>query len=95
MPVAERTIILDNPVFLGDRAPDYHNLSLSISYLTNIRKMFTVIYFSLDDITNRHNILGYRYSPDGSSRYPVIPSTYRTIFFGINLSLNKFNIDEL
>jgi hypothetical protein len=84
-----------NPVFLGDRAPDYHNLSLSISYLTNIRKMFTVIYFSLDDITNRHNILGYRYSPDGSSRYPVIPSTYRTIFFGINLSLNKFNIDEL
>ena len=84
-----------NPVFLGDRAPDYHNLSLSISYLTNIRKMFTVIYFSIDDITNRHNILGYRYSPDGSERYPVIPSTYRTIFFGINLSLTKFNLDEL
>ena len=84
-----------NPVFLGDTTPDYHNLSLSISYLTNIRKMFTVIYFSIDDITNRHNILGYRYSPDGSYRYPVIPSTYRTIFFGINFSLTKFNIDEL
>jgi hypothetical protein len=84
-----------NPVFLGDRAPDYHNLSLSISYLTSIRKMFTVIYVGIDDITNQHNILGYRYSPDGSSRYPVIPSTYRTIFFGINISLTKFNIDEL
>jgi outer membrane cobalamin receptor len=84
-----------NPVFLGDKAPAYHNLSLSISYLTIIRKMFTVIYFSLDDITNKHNILGYRYSADGSNRYPVIPSTYRTIFFGINLSLTKFNIDEL
>ncbi len=84
-----------NPVFLGDKAPAYHNLSLSISYLTNIRKMFTVIYISLDDITNQHNILGYRYSADGSNRYPVIPSTYRTIFFGINLSLTKFNIDEL
>jgi hypothetical protein len=84
-----------NPVFLGDKAPGYHNLSLSISYLTTIRKMFTVIYLSAENITNQHNILGYRYSADGSARYPVVPSTYRTIFFGINLSLTKFNRDEL
>jgi CarboxypepD_reg-like domain/TonB-dependent Receptor Plug Domain len=84
-----------NPVFLGDRAPDYHNLSLSLSYLTTFKKMFTVIYFSIDNITDRHNILGYRYSSDSSYRYPVVPSTYRTIFFGINLSLTKFNKDEL
>lgn len=84
-----------NVVFLGDRAPDYQNLSLSISYLTNISKMFTVIYLSVDNISDRHNISGYRYSPDGSYRYPVIPSAYRTIFFGINLSLTKFNKDEL
>jgi hypothetical protein len=84
-----------NPVFLGDKAPGYHNLSLSISYLTTIRKMFTVIYLSADNITDQHNILGYRYSADGSDRYPIVPSTYRTIFFGINLSLTKFNRDEL
>jgi hypothetical protein len=57
--------------------------------------MFTVIYLSVDNITDRHNISGYRYSPDGSYKYPVIPSAYRTIFFGINLSLTKFNRDEL
>ncbi len=85
----------DNAIFLGDKTPDYHNLSLSISYLTTLRKMFTVIYLSVDNITDRHNILGYRYSVDGSDRYPVVPSTYRTIFFGINLSLTKFNKDEL
>lgn len=85
----------DNLVFLGDKAPDYQNLSLSISYLTSIRKMFTVIYFSIDNITDRHNISSYRYSTDGSNRYPVVPSTYRTIFFGINLSITKFNRDEL
>ena len=84
-----------NPVFLGDKAPDYQNLSLSISYLTNIKKMFTVIYLSVDNMTDRHNISGYRYSPDGSYRYPVVPATYRTIFFGINMSLTKFNKDEL
>jgi hypothetical protein len=85
----------NNVAFLADKAPDYHNLSLSISYLTSIRKFFTVIYFGIDDITNRHNILSYRYSYDGSERYPVIPSAYRVIFFGINLSLTKFNKDEL
>lgn len=84
-----------NVVFLGDKAPDYHNLSLSISYLTNIKKMFTVIYLSVDNITDRHNISGYRYSADGSIKYPVVPATYRTIFFGINMSLTKFNKDEL
>jgi len=84
-----------NAVFLGDKAPDYHNLSLGISYLTNIKKMFTVIYLSVDNITDRHNISGYRYSSDGSSRYPIVPASYRTIFFGINMSLTKFNKDEL
>jgi hypothetical protein len=84
-----------NAVFLGDKAPDYHNLSLSISYLTNIKKMFTVIYLSVDNITDRHNISGYRYSADGSFRYPVVPASYRSVFFGINLSLTKFNRDEL
>jgi len=84
-----------NIVFLADKAPDYHNLSLSISYLTNIKKMFTVIYLSVDNITDRHNVSGYRYSADGSFRYPVVPASYRTIFFGINMSLTKFNKDEL
>jgi hypothetical protein len=84
-----------NLVFLGDKSRDYQNLSLSISYLTNIKKMFTVIYLSVDNITDRHNISGYRYSADGSLRYPVVPASYRTIFFGINMSLTKFNKDEL
>jgi hypothetical protein len=85
----------NNIRFFADRAPDYHNLSLSLSYLTTIGKMFTVIYLSVDNITDRHNILGYRYSYDGSQKYPVIPSVYRTIFFGINMSLTKFSKDEL
>ena len=85
----------NNVNFLADKTPDYHNLSLSLSYLTSIRKMFTVIYVSIDNITDQHNILGYRYSNNGLDRYPVVPSTYRTIFFGINISLTKFNKDEL
>lgn len=81
--------------FFGDRAPDFHNLALTVSYLTNIKKMFTVIYLSLDNITNQKNVLGYRYSADGTQRFPVLPPMYRSVFLGINLSLTEFNKDEL
>ena len=81
--------------FLSDRAPDFHNLSLTISYLTTIGKMFTVIYLSMDNITNQKNILGYRYSTDGQDRYPILPPIYRSFFLGVNFSLSEFNKDEL
>jgi hypothetical protein len=81
--------------FLGDRSPDYHNLAFTAAYLTTIKKMFAVFYISLDNITNQHNVLGYRYSYDGSQRYDVKPPFYFNIFFGFNMSLKEFNKDEL
>ena len=42
--------------FLADRAPAFQNLALTVSYLTTIKKMFTVFYLSIDNITNRKNI---------------------------------------
>lgn len=84
-----------NARFLGDHSPDYHNLAFTAAYLTTIKKMFTVFYISLDNITNRHNVLGYRYSYDGSERYEMKPPFYFNIFFGFNMSLKEFNKDEL
>lgn len=84
-----------NPNFLADRSPDYHNLALTISYLTTIRKMFTVFYLSLDNLTNRHNVLGYRYDLAGTQRYEIKPPFYLNMFFGFNMSLKEFNKDEL
>lgn len=85
----------NSPVFLSDRAPDYHNFALTISYLTTIKKMFAVFYLSIDNIANQHNVLGYRYSGNGVDRYPILPPMYRSIFFGVNLSLSEFKQDEL
>nr|WP_294858810.1 carboxypeptidase-like regulatory domain-containing protein [uncultured Fluviicola sp.] len=84
-----------NSRFLGDRSPDYHNLAFTAAYLTTIKKMFTVFYISLDNITNQHNVLGYRYNFDGSQRYEVKPPFYFNLFFGVNLSLKEFNKDEI
>lgn len=84
-----------NPDFLADRTPDYHNLSFTVNYLTHIKKWFTVVYAGVDNVTNRHNIFGYRYSADGSTRTEVKPALYRNFFIGANFSLSAFNKDEL
>lgn len=84
-----------NSQFLGDNAPDYHNVAVTISYLATIKKMFSVFYISLDNITNQKNVLGYRYNYDGSERYETKPPFYFNIFFGFNFSLTEFDKDEL
>ena len=84
-----------NSVFLGDRTPSYQNLALQVSHLRSFGKWFAVFYVSVDNVLNRKNIFGYRYSADGQNRYPIEPALYRTIFAGVNISLSKFDKDEL
>jgi outer membrane receptor for ferrienterochelin and colicin len=84
-----------NPEFLGDRTPDYHNLAFTVNYLTHIKKWFTVVYAGVDNVTNQHNIFGYRYASDNVTRYPILPALYRNFFVGVNFSLTEFNKDEL
>jgi hypothetical protein len=84
-----------NPIFMGDRTPAYHNVALQVSHLRSFGKWFAVFYVSVDNVLNRKNIFGYRYSADGQNRYPIEPALYRTIFAGINISLSKFDKDEL
>jgi len=81
--------------FLTQRAPDYQNFSVKVSYLTSIKKMFAAFYMNVDDVTGRRNILGYRYSTDGQTRSPILPPQYMSIFFGVYLSLSQFKKDEL
>jgi hypothetical protein len=81
--------------FLNDRVPYFENISLNISYVTTIKKVFAVFYAGVDNVTNRKNIFGYRYSTDGTQRFPIEPALYRSVFVGMNFSLSAFNRDEL
>lgn len=81
--------------FMIDRTPDYHNLALQAAYLHTFGKWFTVFYISIDNVTNRHNIFGYRYSNNNTVQSPIVPALYRTVFFGVNMSLTQFSKDEL
>lgn len=82
-----------NTLFLADRTPDFHNLSLTVNYLHSLKKWFTVVYAGVDNITNHKNVFGYRYS--AGVPYPVRPAIYRSVFVGVNFSLTAFDRDEL
>lgn len=86
--------------FLMDKTtPDYNSLSVSAAYLRSFGKWFTVFYVSVENVTNAKNIFGYRYLPDPNTgslvASPIRPALYRTIFFGVNMSLTEFSKDEL
>jgi len=84
-----------DPNFNVKTAPDYHDLSLNMSYLTTIGKtFFGVAYMGIDNVLNRKNIYGYQFSPDGTS-HNIIPPLYRTIYIGFTISLSQFTKDEL
>jgi len=91
----------NNSTFLGDRTPDFNNLALTVAYLHSFGKWFTVFYLSVDNITNEHNVFGYRYTYDSNGavtsapKSPIVPALYRSIFFGVNMSLTQFKKDEL
>jgi len=79
----------NSPGFLTDRTPAYHNVSVSLDYLTSIRGNFTVIYAEVGNVLGTQNVFGYRYSPDGQRRVATNPPAYRSIFLGINVSIDK------
>jgi len=90
----------NNPEFLGGRTPDYHNFAITAAYLHTFGKWFTVFYVSIDNVTNQHNVFGYRYNYNATGKqvgdaHPIVPALYRSIFFGVNMSLTEFSKDEL
>lgn len=89
----------NNTNFMTSLTTPYNSLSLTAAYLRSFGKWFTVFYISVDNITNNKNKFGYRYSQDAAGNYrlngPVVPALYRTVFFGVNMSLSEFSKDEL
>jgi len=80
--------------FMGDKSPEYQDMALTLSYLLTVGKFFSVAYLSVDNLTNRKNVLGYRYSNDGVP-VAIQPALYRWIFAGFNISLTAFSKEEL
>ena len=72
-----------------DKTPDFHNVSITVAYLTHIRRNFTVLYAAFDNVLNRQNTFGYIYSQDGNQRVGVQPNQFRSVFVGMNITFSK------
>ncbi|KAA9327048.1 TonB-dependent receptor [Hymenobacter busanensis] len=84
----------NRPGYNQRRTPSYQDVSLSVSYLTTIRKNLTIVYASCSNVLGRNNVYGYRYAatPDAAGRYEgvaVTPSAPRMLFVGLLISINK------
>ena len=78
----------ENPVFLGDRTPTYHNLSLQVAKLTSIFDNFTVLVVSVNNALWLKQVYSYRYSaipttnPTEYYRQEIVPPARGFIFVG-------------
>jgi hypothetical protein len=80
--------------FFADKTSPYYSLSLTAAYLRSFGKWFTVFYVSVENVTKERNVFGYRYDAAGN-KTEIVPALFRTVFFGVNMSLSEFSKDEL
>lgn len=71
--------------FMQSRTPAYHDLSLAVSYLTNVAGHFTVVYLSVQNVPGFHQVFGYRYgaAPDAQGHYTPVAVTPPARRFGV------------
>ncbi|MCE7061766.1 TonB-dependent receptor [Dyadobacter sp. CY343] len=79
----------NSEIFLGDKTPAVHNVSIQASKLQSIKGNLVIFYATVDNVLNTKNIFTYRYTPDGKTRYAVGPQSYRSFFVGMQIMLSK------
>jgi hypothetical protein len=77
--------------FMSDRTMTYNSVGVSASYLTSIRKAFTIFVLSVSNVLGNKQVFGYHYSTDGMRRDEVVPNVPRFIYLGMFMN---FGIDR-
>lgn len=77
--------------FMSERTITYNAVGLSASYLTTIRKAFTIFVLSVSNALGNKQVFGYHYSTDGLRRGEVTPNVPRFVYLGMFMN---FGIDR-
>ncbi len=96
----------DNPNLPSDRfntslTPAYHDISATLTYLTNLWGHFTVVYLSVTNLPGFRQVFGYEYpsqpGPDGFYQAaPVTPPAKRFGVLAVIVSIGeKYDKDEV
>jgi len=70
----------NEPGFYQKRSPHYHDLSANITYLTNIKDHFTVIFISMTNVPNFDQVHTYRYNNTPNSEGIYHRNEVRSLF---------------
>ena len=75
----------------SERLSNFQRLDTNLSfYYPYGRNNFAVFYFSVSNLLNRDNVLGYDYNADYSRRTPRTTHYHRFIYFGITTTIAGF-----
>jgi len=77
--------------FMSEKTITYNAVGVSASYLTSIRKAFTIFVLSVSNAPGNKQVFGYHYSSDGLRREEITPNVPRFIFLGMFMN---FGIDR-
>lgn len=78
----------NEPDFLSQTSPNFHDVSINASFLTQIAGNFTVIFASFNNIFGFDQIYGYQYSLQDPDVYFVDrPPLKQSVFLGIFISI--------
>ena len=82
---------LSQDEFMSERTITYNAVGVSASYLTTIRKAFTIFVLSVSNALGNKQVFGYHYSTDGLRRDEVTPNVPRFVYLGMFMN---FGIDR-
>ena len=80
--------------FMSDRTKSYNDVSMNLSYLTNIFGNFTIIYCSVSNMFGFNNVYGYHYSTvaDANGQFTqreIAPDAKRFAMIAVFISIEK------
>jgi hypothetical protein len=66
----------------SERLPRYERVDAAVNWLVPAGAGAVVFFAAIDNMLGRLNVFEYRYTPDYSSRQPVVPTSQRSVYVG-------------
>lgn len=85
----------NNPIFLGDRTPAYHQVNLNAALLRKWGDTFVTIVAAVNNVMGNRQLFNYHYADDGSFRLPVERPYGRALLIAAFISFGKDRSEEI
>ncbi|WP_345992641.1 TonB-dependent receptor [Chryseobacterium sp. Chry.R1] len=85
----------NNPVFLGDKTPSYHNLNFNIALLRKWGLTFNTFVLAVNNVLGNNQIFNYRFSRNGKYNQAIELPYKRSFMIGWFISIGENRSKEV